>query len=37
MRLIRAGREVSMREEDGYAVGIIPTLHIAEVVHLNLV
>jgi len=26
-----------MREEDGYAVGTIPTLHIAEVVHLNLV
>jgi len=37
MRLIRADREISMREEDGYAVGTIPTLHIAEVVHLNLV
>jgi hypothetical protein len=37
MRLIRAGREISMREKDGYAVGIIPTLHIAEVVHLNLI
>jgi hypothetical protein len=36
MRLVRAGREITMREEDGYAVGIIPTLHIAEVVHLTL-
>jgi hypothetical protein len=36
MRLIRAGREISIREEDGYAVGTIPTLHIAEVVHLVL-
>jgi hypothetical protein len=36
MRLLRAGGEISMREEDGYAIGIIPTLHIAEVVHLKL-
>jgi hypothetical protein len=37
MRLIRAGRTISFREEDGYAVGTIPTLHIAEVVYLKLV
>jgi len=37
MRLVRAGREITMREEDGYAVGIISTLHIAEVVHLKLI
>ena len=37
MRLMRAEREISMREEDGYAVGTIPNLHIAEVVHLGLV
>jgi hypothetical protein len=36
MRLIRADRAISFREEDGYAVGTIPTLHIAEVVHLVL-
>ena len=36
MRLIRADRPISFREEDGYAVGTIPTLHIAEVVHLML-
>jgi len=36
MRLVRTGREISIREEDGYAVGTIPTLHIAEVVHLIL-
>ena len=36
MRLMRAEREISMREEDGYAVGTIPNLHIAEVVHLGL-
>ena len=36
MRLIRADRAISFREEDGYAVGKIPTLHIAEVVHLML-
>ena len=35
MRLLRAEREISMREEDGYAVGTIPNLHIAEVVHLR--
>jgi hypothetical protein len=37
MRLIRADRAISFREEDGYAVGTIPTLHIAEIVHLKLV
>jgi hypothetical protein len=36
MRLIRADRIIPFREEDGYAVGTIPTLHIAEVVHLKL-
>jgi hypothetical protein len=36
MRLIRADRPISFREEDGYAVGTMPTLHIAEVVHLVL-
>jgi len=36
MRLIRADQEISIRVENGYAVGIIPTLHIAEVVHLTL-
>ena len=36
MRLIRADREIPFKEEDGYAVGTIPTLHIAEVVHLIL-
>jgi hypothetical protein len=36
MRLMRADREVAFREVDGYAVGTIPTLHIAEVVHLAL-
>ena len=36
MRLIRADRAISFREEDGYALGTIPTLHVAEVVHLVL-
>ncbi len=36
MRLMRADREISLREDDGYAIGTIPTLHIAEVVHLKL-
>jgi Hypothetical glycosyl hydrolase 6/Beta-galactosidase trimerisation domain len=36
MRLIRADRTVPFKEEEGYAVGIIPSLHIAEVVHLEL-
>jgi hypothetical protein len=36
MRLMRAAQAISSREEDGYAVGTIPTLHIAEVVHLML-
>lgn len=34
MRLIRAGQASSFKEEEGYAVGTIPTLHIAEAVHL---
>jgi hypothetical protein len=36
MRLIRADQALSVKEEDGYAIGTIPTLHIAEVVHLAL-
>jgi hypothetical protein len=36
MQLIRADRDISFKEEDGYAVGTIPSLHIAEVVHLVL-
>jgi len=36
MRLLRAKQDMAFREEDGYAVGIIPSLHIAEVVHLML-
>jgi hypothetical protein len=36
MRLMRAEQPVSFRVEEGYAVAIIPTLHIAEVVHLVL-
>jgi hypothetical protein len=35
--LVRAGREASsIRIEDGYALATIPTLHITEVVHLEL-
>ena len=36
MRLIRANLPVSFREEEGYALGTIPTLHIAEIVHVAL-
>ncbi|HEV2498138.1 MAG TPA: beta-galactosidase trimerization domain-containing protein [Terriglobia bacterium] len=36
MRLMRAGRSAPFRLEDGYAVATIPSLHIAEVVHLAL-
>ncbi|MGH9395478.1 MAG: beta-galactosidase trimerization domain-containing protein, partial [Terriglobia bacterium] len=36
MRLMRADRSVAYRIEDGYAVATIPSLHIAEVVHLEL-
>lgn len=36
MRLMRADRSASFRLEDGYAVTTIPSLHIAEVVHLAL-
>jgi len=36
MRLVRAARDVSFSLEDGYAVATIPTLHIAEMVHLGL-
>jgi hypothetical protein len=36
MRLIRADRTVAVKEQDGYAMGTIPSLHIAEVVHLML-
>jgi hypothetical protein len=34
--LIRARQRVPHRLEDGYAVAILPTLHIAEIVHLQL-
>src|SRR5579875_2409244 len=37
MRLIRTDREVPFRLEDGYAVTTISSLHIAEVIHLELV
>jgi hypothetical protein len=37
MRLVRVAREIPVREEDGYAIGIIPNLHVGEVVHLKLV
>ena len=36
MRLLRSAQAISFRDDDGYAVGTIPTLHIAEVVHLEL-
>jgi hypothetical protein len=36
MRLVRAARDVSFSLEDAYAVATIPTLHIAEMVHLGL-
>ena len=37
MELIRARQTVSHRLEEGYAVATLPTLHIAEIVHLELV
>ncbi|HEV2378963.1 MAG TPA: beta-galactosidase trimerization domain-containing protein [Terriglobia bacterium] len=37
MRLIRAGRTISFEQRDGYAVGTIPSVHVAEIVHLVLV
>ena len=36
IRLLRADQTVPFRVENGYAVATIPTLHIAEVVHLAL-
>jgi hypothetical protein len=36
MHLIRSDANIPFREEDGYAVGTIPTIHIAEVVHIAL-
>ena len=37
LMLLRAGQEASAyRVENGYAVGTIPHLHIAEIVHLEL-
>ena len=36
MRLVRANQEIEFQERGGYAVGTIPVLHIAEVVHLML-
>jgi hypothetical protein len=36
MRLIRANQAIPFKEADGYAVGTIPTVHIAEVVQLAL-
>lgn len=36
MRLMRADRPIAFHVRDGYAVATIPTLHIAEVVHLEL-
>jgi hypothetical protein len=36
MRLIRANLSVSFKEADGYVLGTIPALHIAEVVHVAL-
>lgn len=36
VRLMRADRSVSFRLEGGYAVAMLPSLHIAEVVHLEL-
>ena len=36
MRLVRAGRKAPFSISDGYAVTTIPTLHIAELVHVEL-
>ena len=36
VELIRAGKEVQHRLKEGYAVAVIPTLHVAEIVHLQL-
>lgn len=36
MRLIRAGTRIPFKEDAGYAVGMIPKVHIAEIVHLAL-
>jgi len=37
MRLMQAGKAVPFRLADGHATATIPNLHIAEVVHLELV
>ena len=36
IRLVRADRQVPFQEENGYVLGHIPTLHIAEIVHVML-
>jgi hypothetical protein len=36
VELMRAGQKVSYRLHEGYAVATLPTLHIAEVLHLQL-
>ncbi len=36
MKLLRTGTTVDLRTEGGYAIALIPRLHIAEVVHLTL-
>jgi hypothetical protein len=36
LQLVRAGKSVPIREENGYAMVTIPNLHIAEIVHLDL-
>ena len=36
MRLVRAGRKAPFSISDGYAVTTIPTLHIAELFHVEL-
>ena len=37
LRLVRAKTAISFKEDAGYAVGVIPTVHIAEIVHVALV
>jgi hypothetical protein len=37
MRLIRANKRISFHEDSGYAVTTIPSVHIAEIVHVALV
>ncbi len=36
LRLMRANRTIAFKEENGYILGAIPSLHIAEIVHVVL-